>query len=376
MVSRFRAATVALVLVCGLIPAPAHGASSSFAILSMTYTDAGHVWFLGLPCANQPTCSRLVVRGSTDGGRTWPVRHPVPALPSFAGKGQSHPYVGRLQYATPRDAYAFRPALLTSHDGGKTWTWQKGIGAVEALEPIGNEVWLVSDLCPRAGACPVSLYRSLTSRDAWHRSALPLRSPAAGVQIGSGTQIVGASRGHVWILTQQATTGAQMFGSTLIETATSGKTWLRLPDPCTPAEAWIDRLATRDGVHLWLVCGGQPSAGGEPFSLYRSPDGGHAWHIVASNDRKPGVPDFVYGGYVDSLAVTGPQTAWFSLDRGTLYTTTDGGRSWRLGIHQTVSDSTVGPVLFASPTHGWLASYPNVVFRTTNGGESWQRKAL
>jgi photosystem II stability/assembly factor-like uncharacterized protein len=372
----FRVGASAVALVWGLVPAAAHGPPPAFAILGVSTTAAQHIWALGLPCADRPTCSRLVVRGSVDGGRTWPVRHAVPALPSFLGKGQGHPYVSKLRYATPRDAYVFGPSLLTSHDGGKTWAWQKGKGAVEAVERIGNQVWAVSDLCPRAGACPVYLYRSPTSRDRWHRSLLPLRSPAGGVQIGSGAQIVGASDGRVWILAQQATAGPQMFRSALIGTTTSGRTWSRLPDPCSAAESWIDRFATPDGVHLWLVCGGQPSAGGEPFSLYRSPDGGRTWHIVASNDRKPGVPPFVYGGYVDSLAITGPRTAWFSLDRGTLYTTTDGGRSWRLGIHQTVSDSTVGPVLFATPTHGWLPSYPNLIFRTVNGGESWQRIAL
>jgi photosystem II stability/assembly factor-like uncharacterized protein len=371
-----RVAVSAVALVSAIVPASAQSPPPSFAILSVTYTDARHLWVLGLPCIDQPRCTRLVVRGSADGGRTWPVRHRVPALPSFLGKAQSHPYVDKLQYATPRDAYAFGPALLTSHDSGKTWVWQRGIGAVEALERIGDQVWAVSDLCPRAGACPVYLYRSPTSHDRWHRSPLPLRSPAGGVQIGSGAQIVHASSGRVWILAQQATTEAQTFRSTLIGTTTSGRAWSHLPDPCTPAESWIDRLATRDGVHLWLVCGGQPSAGGEPFSLYRSPDGGHTWHIVASNDKKPGVPHFVYGGYVDSLAVTGPQTAWFSLDRGTLYTTTDGGQRWRPGIRQTVSDSTVGPILFATPAHGWLASYPNVIFRTVNGGTSWQRVAL
>jgi len=376
MIPRLRFAAIAVALVCGLVPAGAQSSSSSFAILSVTYTDAQHVWVLGLPCADQPTCSRLVVRGSADGGHTWPVRHPVTALPSFLGKGQSQPYVGKLQYATPHDAYAFGPALVTSHDGGKTWAWQKGIGAVEALEPVGNQLWAVSDLCAHAGACPVYLYRSPASYDAWQRSALPLRSPAGSVQIGSGAQIVSASDGHVWILAQQMTAGAQMFRSTLIGMTTSGRTWLRLPDPCTPAESNIDRLTARDGIHIWLVCGGQPSAGGELFSLYRSPDGGRHWHIVASNDKRPGVPHFVYGGYVDSLAVTGAQIAWFSLDRGTLYTTTDGGRNWRLGIHQAVSDSTVGPVLFATPSHGWFASYPNVIFRTVNSGQSWQRVGL
>jgi Photosynthesis system II assembly factor YCF48 len=370
VLTMLRLAASAVALMFGLVPAAAHSSPSSFAILSLTYTDARHVWVLGLPCADQPACSRLVVRGGTDGGRTWPVRHAVPALPSFLGKGQSHPYVSKLRYATPRDAYAFGPALVTSHDSGKTWDWQKGIGAVEALERIGSQVWAVSDLCPRAGACPVYLYRSPTSRDAWHRSPLPLRSPAGD------TQIVGETNGHVWILAYQATTGPQMSRSALIGTTTSGRAWSRLPDPCTPAESNIDRLATRDGVHLWLVCGGQPSAGGELFSLYRSPDGGRHWHIVASNDKRLGVPHFVYGGYVDSLAVTGPSTAWFSLDRGTLYETTDGGQSWRLGVHQTVSDSTVGPVLFANPSHGWLASYPNVIFRTVDGGRNWARIAI
>jgi len=127
MIPMLRFAAIAVALVCGLVPAGAQSSSSSFAILSVTYTDAQHVWVLGLPCADQPTCSRLVVRGSADGGHTWPVRHPVTALPSFLGKGQSQPYVGKLQYATPHDAYAFGPALVTSHDGGKTWA------------PVGNK---------------------------------------------------------------------------------------------------------------------------------------------------------------------------------------------------------------------------------------------
>ena len=342
----------------------------TFQILDVTFTDAQHLWALGLHCTPQPSCSKVVFTYSVNGGRTWSAALPVPAKPRFEGKGPSVARVGSLRFVTPRDGYAFDPSLLSSHDGGKTWAWNRRLQNIVALEPIGRQAWAVQDLCTRAGACPLYLYRTDPGRDAWQRSPLPLRSPAGSVQIVAG------KKGQAWILaSQQPHSGPFVAKSALITTRDGGRTWLRLPDPCSPGDSFIDRLATIDGRHLWLVCGGEPSAGGELMSLFRSPDGGRRWRLTASNEHN-GRPYFVYGGYVDSLAVTGPDTAWFSLDRGTLYRTVDGGKTWRAGIHQAVSDSTVGPVLFSGPLHGWLASFPSTIFRTTDGGRSWQSVTL
>ena len=62
----------------------------------------------------------------------------------------------------------------------------------------------------------------------------------------------------------------------------------------------------------------------------------------------------------------------------TVYSTTDGGATWRRPLHDPEWDCGFRPdrISFVDAQHGWLTSGSEVLLRTTDGGESWQRSGI
>jgi photosystem II stability/assembly factor-like uncharacterized protein len=79
-----------------------------------------------------------------------------------------------------------------------------------------------------------------------------------------------------------------------------------------------------------MLCGGQPGAGNEAKSVYRTRDGGRTWRELTSTQmagRTPrgGISSLGYP-YGISFARDGFGLMWEG--RGTLYVTRDGGKNW------------------------------------------------
>ncbi len=79
-------------------------------------------------------------------------------------------------------------------------------------------------------------------------------------------------------------------------------------------------------------------------------------------------------GYLNDLTVTSPQAGWVAFGRGTLYRTTDAGRTWKPVIENDVNASTAGSgvirVQFVDPQNGWAATN-RTLYRTSDGGAQW-----
>jgi photosystem II stability/assembly factor-like uncharacterized protein len=117
----------------------------------------------------------------------------------------------------------------------------------------------------------------------------------------------------------------------------------------------------------WLISSDCSSGRG---SIYRSSDGGRSWKTYAFHAHS------CAGGANFSLDVDSDSRAWVlqnepSGPNSRVYRTTNGGRSWRLVAKLATYG---GKVAFASPRLGWLAGQR--LLRTVDGGESWEIQPL
>jgi len=150
------------------------------------------------------------------------------------------------------------------------------------------------------------------------------------------------------------------------------------PYPDTPSPARIDgprveapaiiELEMFDELNGWAVTDTQ---------IVRTNDGGITWYNVSP-------PDMVETGYSVGTFFLGNDHAWVQKpdlekypNSGTLYRTTDGGRSW----DNFVVPFSGGDLSFVDAEHGWALADLGVgagsnavaVFQTTNGGASWEK---
>lgn len=152
----------------------------------------------------------------------------------------------------------------------------------------------------------------------WHSA-----DAGAGWSVVGPTPVTSAS----WVDARHGFAAA----SDLIETVDGGRTWRPLRSPCpgvgegTGAES-VSFATVKRG---WLVCNGQPGAGNEDKSIYRTDDGAMHWRRIAwtqSGKAHGGIDSY---GYPVGIAfdAEGLGVLWES--RGTIYLTRDGGYHWR-----------------------------------------------
>src|SRR5262249_5285144 len=160
-----------------------------------------------------------------------------------------------------------------------------------------------------------------------------------------------------------------------------GRTWEARSDlPC-----WAEDTTMLEGDgtdNIWLLCAsGSPGAGSQAKDLYISTDHGRHWELRSSDSQHGAVPDpgsppgaIPRPGYAYSFAMTSPQHGWLPLQRGTLYETTDGGRTWAAALPMVGDGSNIGQVLFVDPNDGWWPTI-SALYRTTDGGVHWDTMA-
>ncbi len=173
----------------------------------------------------------------------------------------------------------------------------------------------------------------------------------------------------------------------LYYTGDGGQAWQTLSVPCAANVGLGAELAASSTDDLWLLCGGQGSAGSQPKELYRSSDGGLTWSLTAQAPGEGSQPpsavppsSLPLGGYIAplsighrNLAVLSSTTAWIDPMGTSLYKTTDGGQSWSAVSDlesEGIDGGGGGNVTFISATQGWLCIYGMGLWHTTNG-VSW-----
>ena len=341
---------------------------------SISFVDARHGWLLGVAntqaiCPVTQRCG-LEMRETNDGGRTW---YPIHA-PAVYGAGS-------IYFATIRDGWIYGKGLWSTHDGGRTWHKITSRYTLD-LQATAGRVWALESPCQLGLRCHLILRRSPLGRDAWHGVGT---SPARTSLVGTSLTVFGTSGAYLLTTGQVGQGVSQQQVTKLYATSNAGATWHKRSAPCASAQeaglagdAYQASLTTKNGINLFLMCGGMPGAGEQPKALFASQDGGRQWHEVTFarayryEKRHPGgLPE---NGYIGQFHESGSGKLWLALYEWSLMTSTDGGRTWRQSLPWPQPDTNGGgltAMAFAGRLQAWAVGDPRTVFHTTDGGRHW-----
>jgi len=330
------------------------------AVVSASFVSPSHGWLLAVPpCAlNAKPCRTLLLRRTTDGGRTWAVV-PAPDAPS-ASTGPGGDAVGGILFTSPRDGWAFGPGLWQTRDGGATWR-RVSIpgGRVLGMTAGDGRVLAAVGRCAASGPdCQFRVYTSRTGSTTWH--PVP-GATARGVKTPS--LVVVGDTGYV--------ASNVLLGRTeLLAGPVNGSgRWRPLRNnPCT--RAWSMAVAAASGGWLFIGCGSEPSAGQQLKTAYLSHDYGDTWRRVANPPSS---------GYVSSASMTRGGTIFLSGGRMEIYISRNRGRSWQISpsLNDAASLAGAGFDLLAattSNTTGYATQwgvYQHQLWLTDDGGRRW-----
>ena len=352
-------------------PASSVGGSISAAVFepsAVSFISPTKGWMLGR--AGCSDCARL--RATTDGGRHWAAL-PSPRVPLWYYNASSSA-VQDVTFADPTDGFLFAPALLSTHDGGRSWrrqslppVWQLGVGAGYAFA------------LTRAGTdSRVALWRSPIGQDHWSR--LPLRSAAVLPSPFSVSAVGLAVEGAAVVLLQPGFNGPSVarphdMAGRLWVSSDSGTSWRARPVPC----AAVDGGAALFAIALhhpreWLIdCfdNEQSSqAQNTQHHLYRSADAGESWTRVSDPTRHNDPALLADNGAGDTLLAT------VGGGGDTLVGSFDAGRRWRQLLRSGGGFFGWADLRFLTPEIGFVVGpthyAPEHLYRTDNGGRSWR----
>jgi photosystem II stability/assembly factor-like uncharacterized protein len=269
--------------------------------------------------------------------------------------------------------------ILRTADGGSHWDDAGPRGAQPANWTTffldANNAWVASSLQPGSDTpdFSVHVYRTTDGGKSWHNAAVL----AADQGWPASMSFVDSS--HGWLVMNLGfAAGSQ--GVAFYGTVNGGTTWTKLSEADTSGSAGHLPLGCSKGVPVFLNAStgwlpGACSAGGGPF-FYVTRDGGRTWHNVALaspagwgatcmcemtslrfSDARNGV--FVLTSYASA-----------GVPESVVYSTTDGGASWRPGPSL---PAQAYDVFFIDKSHGWTVNLKanNSLLSTSDGGQHW-----
>jgi hypothetical protein len=341
-------------------PGSPAGSPGRLAPLSASFTSASTGWLLAAPpCADAVHACRILLRKTTDGGRTW-FAVPAPPAPGASQPGPGAGAISEILFTSSRDGWAWGPGLWRTRNGSTTWRRLTIPGGrVQSLAAGDGHVLAATGQCgPSPWQCRFQVYSAAAGSDDWR----PVPG-AAGAQVSSASLVVSGHAGYVFATTQD-------LGKPLLITGpvNGSARWRSLPVPCP--SAWSAALAAAPGGWLFLGCGSEPSAGSQYKTAYVSGNGGRTWRQVAS----PPV-----SGYLGAASMSPAGTIFLSGGRMDVYISWNRGRSWHTSpsLDHAASQAGAGFNLLASAatdTQGFAFQegvYRHQIWLTRDGGRHW-----
>jgi len=118
---------------------------------------------------------------------------------------------------------------------------------------------------------------------------------------------------------------------------------------------------------------------GDAGTIIRTEDGGKSWTSVPLPANVP-LPEEA-AEVVDpgdillyDVSFPTPERGWIVGEFGTIFTTTDGGKTW--AAQKSPVESTLFGVKFTDTDHGWAVGIDSVMLHTADGGTTWERTKI
>jgi len=346
--------------------------------MAVAFLDGDHGYGLFQEAASA-RCS-LAVSRSDDGGSTF--SSPVDISGSSCASAGG-PSATSISFDDHGDGFVFDPDLFVTHDSGRTWREVSSFGPVLSVVPLGSSVWALHGSCATRSAtvCSFGIEESSDGGRTWSDHPLPGAGRATSYADLLRTSTTSAFLVAASLTLQLGQAPKNIV--TILSTTDRGEHWRTVSSaPCVGAGFTVDLSRAPDGA-LWLVCGGQPSAGNQLKSFARSLDGGRTWVQGPCAVQLP-VGTFVdclvshqmLGGYLGDLVALSATTAFIDGGRSFLQVSSDGGQTWSRTV-PVIGDGSlgVGGLYFADQQAGWVidgVGNPDAtLWRTTDGGRSW-----
>ena len=345
---------------------PVHQRLSDVRVSDVTFVG-NEGWLLGTAtCLDGSGQGCTAVEHSTDQGRTWtsiaaPAGVVVPVGPN-AGTCTANCLTG-IRFATATTGYLFGDgadgALFQTTDGGQHWVRQSG--TADAIEVADDLVVRVTDKGNCPPGCVYSVRLSVTDRLSGAGRDITL--PGARNQ-GDGAEL-GRSGPHVYLLSlSNPAGGAQRATSVLWTSSNGGDTWTNRGEPCPQPGSEYDssELSVGPDGSAAVLC--RQRIGQRQFLATTTPSSGGAHFTAASTTALGAAP-------VTAVGTVSASTVVVSSDD--TYRTTDGGsRFTRLSADAGSSPGQVSWVAFSSSTVGHAISLDRkTLWLTTDGGRTW-----
>ena len=298
---------------------------------------------------------------TTDGGRTWTQQYDGPADVRF------------LDFTDERNGWAVAAAsLLRTTDGGATWETAgepdgrvlTSVDFVNRTEGWGVATPTTANEAPYAGGTVV---RTTDGGESWSI----VGSGTANSLCGSGDSLVAGS------------------GSRVLRSTDDGATWTTLFNSSNPLTAWMGATVQCTGPSsIWVLFLGGSAAGSQGYAAYASSDSGASWRpvvvapILAGSD--PAFHGVVrldsYPGPFDAVSATEAvflgQCPACDPQHVVVLRTEDGGHHWDRHV---INGFVPTGLAFADANHGWMTTqlaYPGrraAILATSDGGRRWHR---
>jgi photosystem II stability/assembly factor-like uncharacterized protein len=344
---------------------------TAFRVADVTYVGS-QAWALGTAqcLSGSGRCSGI--EHSSDGGRTWSSLPTPPGATVVLGSGATgcrRLCLRAIRFATTGIGYLFGAApdtsgaqavLYLTTDGGHSW--RSLAGGADALESLdGNVIRIVS---ATRGCPPGCAYRAQTSgigSMAWRTVALP-GTPSQG----DGATLVRTGHYAYLLTVGHPAGGGDTAHAVLYTSADDGGHWVNRREPCPQSgrvEVDAAALTSAPDGSVTVLC--QQRGGQRRTFIATSTQHGRAF---AAGSRTA-----LGGAEVTALGAASARIVLVSSDQ--TYRSTDGGRHFaRVGSNGGSAPGQLAWLGFASATvgHG-ISTDHRSIWTTSDGGRSWTR---